>query len=181
LALLYQLLRHTFVPRIRYLGFTTRGKKGPLTTAGDLYACESRTNFDTIINRQQKATLEARVSELERDPGTATADLATVGCQFSQVSNQLQEVSEEATRLCENNAKLSEDLEGESCGCFPLSSPLLFVSCRVLTRRSSLQGVRVSRRDDHEVGGNKAEAEHRPPQGHQEGWCNRTLVGAASE
>jgi hypothetical protein len=32
--------------------FTTRGKKGPLTTTGDLYACESQTNFDTIINRQ---------------------------------------------------------------------------------------------------------------------------------
>jgi hypothetical protein len=46
-------LRHTFVPRIRYLGFTTRGKKGPLTTTGDLYACESRTNFFTNINRQQ--------------------------------------------------------------------------------------------------------------------------------
>jgi hypothetical protein len=47
-------LRHTFVPRIRYLGFTTRGKKGPLTTTGDLYACESRMNFDTIINRQHR-------------------------------------------------------------------------------------------------------------------------------
>jgi hypothetical protein len=46
-------LRHTFVPRIRYLGFTTRGKKGPLTTTGDLSACKSRTNFDIIINRQQ--------------------------------------------------------------------------------------------------------------------------------
>jgi hypothetical protein len=41
------------VPRIRYLGFTTRGKKGPLTTTGDLSACKSQTNFDTIINRQQ--------------------------------------------------------------------------------------------------------------------------------
>jgi hypothetical protein len=49
-------LRRTFVPRIRYLGFTTRGKKGPLTTTGDLYACESRTIFDTNINRQQKVT-----------------------------------------------------------------------------------------------------------------------------
>jgi phage-related minor tail protein len=34
----------------------------------------------------EKATLEARVSELERDLGTATMDLATVGRQFSQVS-----------------------------------------------------------------------------------------------
>jgi hypothetical protein len=32
----------TFVPRIRYLGFTTRGKKGPLTTTGDLSACKSK-------------------------------------------------------------------------------------------------------------------------------------------
>jgi hypothetical protein len=41
LALLDHLLRHTFVPRIRYLGFITRGKKGPLTTTGDLSACKS--------------------------------------------------------------------------------------------------------------------------------------------
>jgi hypothetical protein len=32
---------------------------------------------------REKATLEARVSELERDLGTATTDLATTGCQFS--------------------------------------------------------------------------------------------------
>jgi hypothetical protein len=61
LALLDQLLHHTFVPRIRYLGFTTRGKKGPLTTTGDLYACESQTNFDTIINRQQSALLQGEL------------------------------------------------------------------------------------------------------------------------
>jgi chromosome segregation ATPase len=30
----------------------------------------------------EKAMLEARVSELERDLGMATMDLATVGCQF---------------------------------------------------------------------------------------------------
>jgi hypothetical protein len=41
LALIDQLLHHTFVPRIRYLGFTTRGKKGALTTTGDLSACKS--------------------------------------------------------------------------------------------------------------------------------------------
>jgi hypothetical protein len=29
------------VPRIRYLGFTTQGKKSPLTTTGDLSACKS--------------------------------------------------------------------------------------------------------------------------------------------
>jgi uncharacterized protein YoxC len=54
-----------------------------------------------------------RVSELERDLGTATTDLAIAGRQFSQVTNQLQVVSKEATQLRERNAKLSQDLEGE--------------------------------------------------------------------
>jgi uncharacterized protein YoxC len=58
-------------------------------------------------------TLEVRVSELERDLGTATTDLAIAGRQFSQVTNQLQVVSKEATQLRERNAKLSQDLEGE--------------------------------------------------------------------
>jgi hypothetical protein len=83
--------------------------------------------------------LEARVSELERGLGTATADLATAGCQFSQVSNQFRVVSEEATRLCESNAKLSEDLEGESCGRFLSLSSSLHVFCRVLIRWSPSQ------------------------------------------
>jgi hypothetical protein len=80
------------------------------------------------------------VSELERDLGMATTDLATAGCQFSQVTNQLQVVSEEATRLRESNAKLSEDLEGESRGCLLSLSRSLLVSCHVLTRWLSLQG-----------------------------------------
>jgi hypothetical protein len=42
LALLDHLLCHTFVPQIRYLGFTIRMKKGPLTTTGDLSACKSK-------------------------------------------------------------------------------------------------------------------------------------------
>jgi hypothetical protein len=58
------------------------------------------------------------VSELERDLGTATTDLATADRLFSQVTNQLQVVSEEATWRRESNAKLSEDLKGESCGFF---------------------------------------------------------------
>jgi hypothetical protein len=37
------------------------------------------------------------VSELKRDLGTATTDLATTGRQFSQVTNQLQVVYEEVT------------------------------------------------------------------------------------
>jgi hypothetical protein len=34
-------LHHTFVPQIRYLGFTTRGKNGPLAMTGDLSTCKS--------------------------------------------------------------------------------------------------------------------------------------------
>jgi uncharacterized protein (DUF3084 family) len=56
---------------------------------------------------REKMMLEARVSELERDLGTAMTDLATTGRQFSQVTNQLQVVSEEATQLRKSNAKLS--------------------------------------------------------------------------
>jgi hypothetical protein len=41
-------------------------------------------------------------------------DLATTGRQFSQVMNQLLVVTEEAAQLRDNNAKLSQDLEGES-------------------------------------------------------------------
>jgi hypothetical protein len=77
------------------------------------------------------------VSELERDMGTATVDLATADRQFSQVSNQLQVVSKEATRLRESNTKLSEDLEGELCGRF-LSLSLsmhVFLPCSDSFRR----------------------------------------------
>jgi hypothetical protein len=62
----------------------------------------------------EKAALEARVLELERDLGTSTMDLAMTGRQFTQVTNQLQVVIEEAAQLRDNNAKLSQDLEGES-------------------------------------------------------------------
>jgi predicted nucleic acid-binding Zn-ribbon protein len=72
------------------------------------------------------------VSKLERDLGTATTDLATARRQFSQVTNQHQVVSEEATQLREINAKLSQDLEGESRGRFLSLFRLLLVSCRVL-------------------------------------------------
>jgi hypothetical protein len=37
------------VPWIRYLGFITRGKKGPLDTMVDLYACESKRNLIHIL------------------------------------------------------------------------------------------------------------------------------------
>jgi chromosome segregation ATPase len=75
----------------------------------------------------EKAMLEVKVSELEHDLGTTTTDLATVGRQFSQVTNQLQLVSEAAMRPRKSNTKLSEDLEGESRGCFLSLSRLLLV------------------------------------------------------
>jgi uncharacterized protein YoxC len=59
-------------------------------------------------------SLEAKVLELESDLRTATTDLATMSRQFSQAMNQLQVVTEEASRLQNSNAKLSQDLEGKS-------------------------------------------------------------------
>jgi hypothetical protein len=55
-----------------------------------------------------------------------------VGRQFSQVTNQLQLVTEEATQLRDNNAKLSQDLEGESHGHFPSSFDSLLAPFRIL-------------------------------------------------
>jgi hypothetical protein len=82
---------------------------------------------------REKVGLEARVLELERDLGMATTDLATAGRQFSQVTNQLQVVSEEATQLRESNAKLSQDLEGESRICCLSLFRSLLASCHILT------------------------------------------------
>jgi chromosome segregation ATPase len=89
---------------------------------------------------REKAKLEERVSELERDLGTDTTNLATASCQFSQVTNQLQVVSEEAMQLRESNAKLSQDLEGESRGHFLSLFRSLLVSFHVLICWSWLQG-----------------------------------------
>jgi hypothetical protein len=66
----------------------------------------------------EKTMLETKVADLERDLGTATVDLA---------ANQVQEISEEATWLRKSNAKLLENLEGESSTHFP--SPSHFVVC----------------------------------------------------
>jgi chromosome segregation ATPase len=63
---------------------------------------------------REKVSLEAKVLELESDLRTATTDLATMSRQFSQAMNQLQVVTEEASRLQNSNAKLSQDLEGKS-------------------------------------------------------------------
>jgi uncharacterized protein YoxC len=53
------------------------------------------------------------VLELESDLRTATTALVTTSHQFSQATNQLQVATEEASRLRDSNAKLSQDLEGK--------------------------------------------------------------------
>jgi chromosome segregation ATPase len=92
------------------------------------------------VTTHEKAALEARVLELERDLGTTTSDLATTSHQFSQVTNQLQVATEEAARLRDANAKLSQDLDGK------LDGPLISLSgfplgpCQALIRWPWLQG-----------------------------------------
>jgi hypothetical protein len=103
-------------------------------------ATETAAREATQAAAREKVTLEARVLELEQDLGTAMTDLATAGCQFSQVTNQLQVVSEEATQLCESNAKLSQDLEGESRGRYLSLFCTLLAFCHVLTCWSWPQG-----------------------------------------
>jgi chromosome segregation ATPase len=103
-------------------------------------ATETATRDTAQAAALEKAALEARVLELERDLGTSTTDLATAGCKFSQVTNQLQVVSEEATQLRESNAKLSQDLEGELRSYYPSLFRSLPASCHILTCWSWLQG-----------------------------------------
>jgi chromosome segregation ATPase len=80
---------------------------------------------------REKAALEAKVLELESDLRTATTNLAMTSRQFSQATNQLQVVTEEASRLQNSNAKLSQDLEGKLDDPRFLSSSAL-ASCRDL-------------------------------------------------
>jgi hypothetical protein len=77
---------------------------------------------------------------MERDLGMATTDLATAGRQFSYVTNQLQVATEEAAQLRDNNAKLSQDLDGKLHGPFVslLGSPL--APHRILIHSAWLQG-----------------------------------------
>jgi hypothetical protein len=94
-------------------------------------ATETAVRDAAQVASREKTTLEARESELEQDPSTATMDLAMADRQFAQVTNQLQVVSEEVTQLRENNVKLSQDLEGDPHGCFLSLSSLAahFLSC----------------------------------------------------
>jgi chromosome segregation ATPase len=66
---------------------------------------ESTTRDAAQAAGREKAALEAKVSELERDMGTVMTALATTDRQFSQVTNQLQVVTEEAAWLRDANAK----------------------------------------------------------------------------
>jgi hypothetical protein len=73
-----------------------------------------------------------KVSELEQDLGTTMADLMTAGRRFSRVMNKLQVVTKEATQLRDNNAKLSQDHEGESRSPFLSLSGSLLAPHRIL-------------------------------------------------
>jgi hypothetical protein len=80
------------------------------------------------------------VSELERDLGTATSDLATTNRQFSQVTNQLQVATAEAARLRDTNAMMSQDLDGKLGGLILSLSGFPLAPCRALIRQPWLQG-----------------------------------------
>jgi chromosome segregation ATPase len=61
----------------------------------------------------EKAALEAKMSELDSDLRTATTYLATISCQFSQITNQLHVATEEVSRLQDSKAKLSQNIDGK--------------------------------------------------------------------
>jgi chromosome segregation ATPase len=103
-------------------------------------ATETATRDAAEDAAREKAVLEERVSELERDLGTAMTNLAKTGRQFSQVTNQLQVATEEAARLRDANAKLSQDLDGKLDGPLLALSDFSLASCRTLIRWSWLQG-----------------------------------------
>ena len=65
------------VPRIQYLGFTTQGKKGPLTTTGDLSACKSKR---TLI-RQSTVNKPLFLAPL---PGNkqSRSNLVSLSCEY---------------------------------------------------------------------------------------------------
>jgi hypothetical protein len=77
-------LQHS--PRSRNSGSADEAAERAKTIAA---TTESAARDVAQAAAREKATLEARVSELERDLGTATTDLLIAGCQFSQVTNRL--------------------------------------------------------------------------------------------
>jgi Flp pilus assembly secretin CpaC len=98
--------------RLRAAAATATDTAEKATTAAATAEAAARDATQTAA--QEKMVLEAKVAELERDLlATAGADLTTANRQFSEVTNRLHMVSEEATRLWEDNSKLSQDLDGE--------------------------------------------------------------------
>jgi chromosome segregation ATPase len=104
-------------------------------------AVESAAREASQTAAREKATLEAKVSELERDLRTAMTDLVTTSRQFSQATNQLQVLTEEASRLQSSNAKLSQDLEGKSDG----PPALVYLNACFLSRHDLMTMVAGSR------------------------------------
>jgi hypothetical protein len=111
---------------------------------------------------REKVALEAKVSELESDLNTATTELATTSCQFSQVTNLLQVVTEEASRLRDSNAKLSQDLDGKPddpsvlvwISTWPLSGPdllTLVAGSRVIRAGMVVQLVTVKQEQNSTI------------------------------
>jgi hypothetical protein len=66
--------------------------------------------------------------------------MATTGCRFFQVTNQLHVVTEEAARLRDTNAKLLQDLDGKSDGPLLSLSGSSLAPYQTLIRWSWLQG-----------------------------------------
>jgi uncharacterized protein (DUF3084 family) len=112
---------------------TKRAKTAAATT-------ETAARDAAQTTAREKTTLEAKVSELERDLGMAMSDLATTSHQFSQVTNQLQVATEEAACLRDANAKLSQDLDGKLGGLLLSFSGFPLAPCRALACRPWLQG-----------------------------------------
>jgi putative hemolysin len=81
------------------------------TTAASTAEAAARNATQTVA--QEKMALEVKVAKLERDLATTGVDHSMANCQFSEVTNRLLVVSKEATRLREDNSKLSQDLDGE--------------------------------------------------------------------
>jgi alanyl-tRNA synthetase len=101
---------------------------------------ETATRDVTQTTACEKAALEARVSELERDLGTTTLDLAMTSRQFSQVTNQLQVATKEAAQLRDANAKLLQDLNGKPGGPLFSLSGFPLTPCWARICRPWLQG-----------------------------------------
>jgi uncharacterized protein (DUF3084 family) len=100
------------IEKLRATMTTTNDAAEKATTATTNAEATAREAAQTAA--QEKMALEAKVAELEQDLVTAGVDLKMTNRQFSEVTNRIQVVSEEATRLWEDNSKLSQDIDGEA-------------------------------------------------------------------